>query len=179
MSAGDPRCFFFFLSAIIHRRQYTATSIPLPAAATTLQPTARRVTHLKPSSSDRTKSAEVILYFYSRVWRAQLTAPAVPRGNHVPRNEVNEITDHVRVCVCAGQKRWSKIVCVCVCVCAPQGFPEFVSDAWYPGVYHGPGRTSRFYIIYDIIAYTHIIYIIIVLWPPTPFNYCFSIICQR
>lgn len=44
--------------------------------------------------------------------RAQLTAPAVPRGNQVPRNEVNEITDRGvgdggENCVCAEFSRIS------------------------------------------------------------------------
>lgn len=113
----------FFASAIIHRRETPTTVVyhyqllRLPRA---------RVTNTKPFFTDAAaveQSPRRLFYFYSEcVWcasvRAQLTAPAVPRGNQVPRNEVNEITDR-----CGGWRGrcgWQgredgRTLCLCVC----------------------------------------------------------------
>jgi hypothetical protein len=68
-------------------------------------------------------------YFYSRARECAMCECArsidcacrFPRGNQVPRNEVNEITDR-------GVGRWTKTVCV-------QSFPEFLSGEWYLFIY--------------------------------------------
>jgi len=123
----SPRC--FFLSAIIHRREYVLPTTALNQQQLRL-PRAQ-VTNLNPLSPPNEVRGGYFIFIRVRecVWctsvRAQLTAPSVPRGNQVPRNEVNEITN----VVWGGGGGDGRKLCVCC-----KSFPEFISDAWYLGI---------------------------------------------